>query len=164
MKEEGGRRKPEKDRCVRAAAGKRAQSREGRRGVERGRGREKAPAGRAAFSESRGNSVWQGGLKGEHSGKGPRLSAECAWHHPIKPAHLADVHVQNRRRHPPLPPPSPIRKAEGCVWADVRACRSGESALTLLRRWSSQGQSRRWRQRAPIRHAFLPLGLIPTGK
>lgn len=109
---------------------------------ERKRERE-APAGRAAFSESRGNSVWQGGLKGEHSGKGPRLSAECAWHHPIKPAHLADVHVQNRRHHPPLPPPSPIRTAEGRVWADVRACRSGESALTLLRRWSSQGQSRR---------------------
>lgn len=64
--------------------------------MERGRGREKTPVGRAAFSENRGNSVWQGILKGEPSGNGPRLSVECTWHHPIKPAHVANSHIQTR--------------------------------------------------------------------
>lgn len=121
---------------------------------ERGQGRQrKSPAGRAAISESRGNLLRQGILKGEQSGNGPRLCTGHTWCHLIKPAHMAAFHTESRGRGqstvlPGYPAPKCSRRWHvGC--------------LTLLRDkgrppapplWSSQG-------RAPG-SAFPPLLLI----
>lgn len=64
----------------------------------------------------RKNLVRQGILKEEYSGNGPRLCVGYTWYHPIKPAHMADFHIQNADRGKSAalsgsPTPKPTQKA-----------------------------------------------------
>lgn len=128
------------------------------------REREEHPVGRAAFSESRGNSIGQGILKGEHSRNGPRLSVECTWCHCIEPAHTADFHIRNhsggQSTVPASPSPSPLQQAAyGLPAVPVCVHVENQHPATSFPLWSSQGCCWSWRQRAWAGHVFLALVL-----